>query len=201
MSALARWSFDETSGNRVFDSSGHHDGTVYGATWTDGIVDGALQFDGVDDSVNFGNDPGLAPDQLTISMWINAQATFGSRTILRKAMDYKDNDYEFQLFNARYPAFAFGDGSQNVVLISYSKLPLDEWTHVTLTRNETEAAIYINGNPITKKTHDLAPAATAHSLIMGGGSIQPFQGRIDDVHIFDSVLSEKNIAVLGNKTE
>ncbi len=168
------------------------------ATWTDGIVDGALQFDGVDDHVDCGNDPRLVPDQFTIAMWINAQAASDSRTVLRKAMDYKDNDYEFQLVSARYPAFSFGDGSQNVGLVSYSKLPLDEWTHITLTRSETDAAMYINGNPIMRKTHDLALAATDHSLIMGGGSMQPFQGKIDDVRIFDSVLPEENIAVLGN---
>ncbi len=95
--ALAHWSFDETSGDRVFDSMGENDGTVYGATWTDGIVDGALLFDGINDYVNLGNGPTLAPDQLTISMWINAQAASGSRGILRKVTDYRDNDYRFEL--------------------------------------------------------------------------------------------------------
>jgi len=48
----AWWKFDETSGNTAYDSShyGHH-GTVYGATWTGG----GLNFDGVDDYVDFDN--------------------------------------------------------------------------------------------------------------------------------------------------
>ena len=51
----AYWKFDECSGNTAYDSSGHgYDGTIYGATWTtDGYSGCALDFDGVDDYVDF----------------------------------------------------------------------------------------------------------------------------------------------------
>jgi len=83
-----------------------------------------------------------------------------------------------------------------MVLYSSSRLPLAEWTHITLTRSKTEAAIYINGSLWTSKAHDLAPPTTDHSLIIGGGPAQPFKGKIDDVRIHDSVLSERDIADL-----
>jgi hypothetical protein len=48
----AWWKFDETSGDTVYDSSGHgYHGKVYGAT----LTGGALSFDGVDDYVDFDN--------------------------------------------------------------------------------------------------------------------------------------------------
>ncbi len=196
--ALAHWSFDETSGDRAFDSLGHNDGTVYGATWTEGKVDGALQFDGEDDYVNLGNDPTLAPDQFTICLWINAQATSDSESVLRKAINYTDNDYRFELFRGRYATFSFGDGTQNVMLRSEAAFPLNEWTHIALTRGDTDATMYINGRPIIDRPHALAPTATGYNLIMGGGFMQPFQGKIDSVHIFDFVLPEGTIAALGN---
>ena len=49
---ISYWKFDEGSGTTAYDSVGANNGTVYGANWTTGKVDGALSFDGVDDYVN-----------------------------------------------------------------------------------------------------------------------------------------------------
>lgn len=194
---VALWTFDESSGSTAFDAVGNNHGTVHGAVWTGGILDGALAFDGVDDYVDCGSDPALAPDQFTVSLWIYPQATSRSRTILRKAGGDTDKDYDFELFAARYPTFSFGDGTQSEVLYSGSKLPLEQWTHVALTRDATEAAIYANGTRLVNQTYGFIPLATNHKLIIGGASPQPFEGKIDDVAIYDSVLSEGDIADLA----
>ena len=48
------WKFDECSGDTAYDSSGQgYDGTIHGATWVGGGSDCALEYDGVDDFVNF----------------------------------------------------------------------------------------------------------------------------------------------------
>jgi hypothetical protein len=53
---LAWWRFDETSGTTAKDSAGNYDGTlINGPTWTTGIIDGALQLDGVNDCVDTGD--------------------------------------------------------------------------------------------------------------------------------------------------
>ena len=53
---LAYWKFDECSGDTVGDSSGHnYNGKIYGATWIGEYPDCALDFDGVDDYVDFDN--------------------------------------------------------------------------------------------------------------------------------------------------
>jgi len=198
---IACWRFDEGAGDTASDSAGDKHGTVYGATWTEGILDRALQFDGIDDYVDCANAPALTPDLFTISMWIYAQASAGSRSILCKAGGDKDKDYDFKLFAAHNPNFSFGDGSQNVVLHSSSVIPLNEWIHIALTRDKTEAAIHVNGTQLMSKTYDFAPSATHHKLIIGGGSLQPFQGKIDDLHIYDVVLSPEEIEHLGRQTD
>lgn len=49
----AHWKFDECTGDTLEDSSGHnYDGTINGATWTDGYSGCALEFDGVNDYVD-----------------------------------------------------------------------------------------------------------------------------------------------------
>jgi hypothetical protein len=51
----AYWKFDECSGDIVGDSSGNnYDGTKYGGTWTSEAITGcALDFDGIDDYIDF----------------------------------------------------------------------------------------------------------------------------------------------------
>lgn len=41
----------EGTGTIAYDSVGGNDGTIHGATWTTGQVNGALSFDGVDDYI------------------------------------------------------------------------------------------------------------------------------------------------------
>ena len=50
----AYWKFDECDGNILYDSSGNgYDGTIYGATWESYGSGCTLDFDGVDDYVDF----------------------------------------------------------------------------------------------------------------------------------------------------
>jgi len=65
------WKFDEGEGNIAYDSAGNNHGTIYGAQWTTGQINGALDFDGVDDYVEIADDDSLTPSsEITISFWI-----------------------------------------------------------------------------------------------------------------------------------
>ena len=84
---LAYWSFDEGSGNKAYDYSGHnYDGTIYGASWTSGQSSYALDFDGLDDYITmdlYSEHLGFnKTDDYKISLWINSISTdslfFGS---------------------------------------------------------------------------------------------------------------------------
>jgi len=67
---VGEWTFDDTS-NLGKDTSGYENhGTVHGATPVDGIIRGALSFDGVDDYVQFPYDASSQPDAITIEYWI-----------------------------------------------------------------------------------------------------------------------------------
>ena len=51
----AYWKLDEAEGNIAYNSVGQNDALLIGGpVWrpTDGMVDGALQFDGVDDTIS-----------------------------------------------------------------------------------------------------------------------------------------------------
>jgi len=70
---IAHWKLDEEVGSTAYDSLGMHDGTLHGEPiWltAGGRLDGALQFDGIDDyiSTDFILDPSLGP--FSVFAWI-----------------------------------------------------------------------------------------------------------------------------------
>ncbi|NIM57371.1 MAG: hypothetical protein GTO16_00295 [Candidatus Aminicenantes bacterium] len=78
---LAHWTFDEGDGNIISDSSSYDkSGTVYGASWTKGAVNGALDFDGIDDYVQIPDYFSLPPSHLaslgegSISVWFRCDS-------------------------------------------------------------------------------------------------------------------------------
>jgi hypothetical protein len=56
LAPISYWKFDEAGGTTAYDSVGQNHGTVYGAQWTAGQIDGALSFDGVNDYVEVSDD-------------------------------------------------------------------------------------------------------------------------------------------------
>jgi hypothetical protein len=74
------------------DSSGNgNDGTIYGATFVEGISGRALNFDGVNNYVSLGNANDFKIQQFTISIWINPSIDLDSTTV-------PDYDYSVPLF-------------------------------------------------------------------------------------------------------
>lgn len=71
-SPIIHWAFDSNQGNIAYDSVGDNDGNVYGAEWTDGLIGGALDFNGVGDYVEIANNSSqqISTNQITISAWI-----------------------------------------------------------------------------------------------------------------------------------
>ena len=68
----AFWKFDDGGGLSAADSSGSgRHGTVEGSTWNNGIIGGALDFDGVNDKVSFPS-PSLA--SFSLSAWVSADS-------------------------------------------------------------------------------------------------------------------------------
>ena len=69
---VAHWKLDDGTGTTAEDSAGNNDGTVNGATWTDGKIYGALSFDGSDDYVQITEDNLPSSGPVTVSLWVNA---------------------------------------------------------------------------------------------------------------------------------
>ncbi|MHC4174585.1 MAG: LamG-like jellyroll fold domain-containing protein [Planctomycetota bacterium] len=219
---LCLWTFDEGQGTAAIDWSGHGNyGTVNGATWVaDGQVDGALDFGGDgghvldDDAENYLN--GL--DALTISMWIKSDVTntdkgfiicsdpAGSDDIV--TMRYDKSGASYSGTDVMKMGLTTTGGEQQ--LESSSGVQVTEWQHVAMTWSSGQPIrFYISGVEDTPSGRDDGTVGTItgnSKLIIGKGGKDEgagagWDGMIDDVRIYNIVLSDAEIYAMGASSE
>ena len=159
----------------------------------------ALRFDGIDDYVECGNSPLLAPDMLTAAVWARPEDQKATKSLIRKAgSGIYEVDYEVYLIGGRIK-FAFSNQeTKRHSLSGQVELTNHEWTHVAVTRDGSVATLYIDGMVDTSKAYDFTPISGGFDLVLGGGSFQPFRGKLDEVQIHNKALTGAEIQALAN---
>jgi len=194
---VAHWPLDDGSETVAVDSAGGSDGEVHGAAWCDGILGGALRFDGVDDYVDCGVHVG---EVMSLSLWVYPESLSGIRALAcESGYSLYDNNLRFEIRSGRV-RYCFADGVGEQVYMCGATDPNNyEWSHLAVTRDGTEAAVYLNGVKGASAPYDFAPRAGSSSLTVGGScpDAEAFKGRIDDVRLYERALSEEEIRDLA----
>lgn len=186
---IASYSF---SGNADDESGNGYNGTVVGATLCldrFGNPDSAYHFDGVNDYIDIGVFDGVK----SVSMWF--------RQGLREEFEFYFGHNTFRLYASTLSngRLMFGDGSPyklytNVSMDDY----MDQWVHVVVIGDGVKSKIYLNGVNVTESSGNIGPALS--SVVNLGRWPGPFpsarhymKGDIDDVRIYNRVLSEDDV--------
>ncbi|RLJ10179.1 MAG: hypothetical protein DRP15_00895, partial [Candidatus Aenigmatarchaeota archaeon] len=201
---VAYWSFDEGSGTTTYDASSNgNNGTIYGAEWTKGKYGSALQFDvdGSDDYVDCGNDSSLdvanGTSPFTIEAWVYVNNCSAINFIVSKYSSYQfrigGDDNSLELFDANDWSYS----SANYVCVE------NEWIHVVAVYNGSDSSVYKNGVDVTEwGTEDNDWATSSVHLLVGRESADwegGFNGRIDEVRIYNRALSAEEIRYHYNR--
>jgi hypothetical protein len=203
------WKFDEGSGSIAYDSAGDNDGTIYGATWTTGQINGALSFDGVNDYVDCGSDSSLNVGGLSssysVSAWFKTVATTQKLIVSKKASADTGLMPIFLDINGAVEgqvrfAVRDSDGIFRAIETSASTYNDGNWHHAVGIRdtNADEIKIIIDGNNITSE-QDLTDSSMAVNapfyigVMNNPGMTAYFDGTIDDVRVYDRALSAEEI--------
>lgn len=202
---VSLWRFEEGEGTTAHDSVGNNDGTIYGASWTTGMIGGALSFDGVDDYVDVGNDNSLKPLlPVTLSAWIRLSSSGSTEYIM--ALDDQTSKYYgiwWYVRSAGDLAVGYGDGGGRKIpdrrsKVGTTELEADTCYHIAaVVRGPTDMSLYIDGledGGTYSGSGGSLHYSSASSLIgMRHDSAYCFDGIIDDVRVYERALSDEEV--------
>jgi hypothetical protein len=197
---------DDGSGIIAEDSAGDANGTlVNGPVWTTGAVDGAIVLDGIDDYVSV---PGVSGsgsvDNVTFACWIYPQITSSYRAIYNHEV-FDTGGVHFQITSSSTLQLAVVGTSYFYTVSTFST---NQWYHVAVVYSNNSAnnyaRFYINGMPESSipvgvaAQVDLTKIALIGACNMGGYIGRNFDGMIDDLRIYDSIVSQTRIQQLAD---
>ncbi len=188
------WKLDEGQGTTAVDWSGHkNDGTlINGPKWVTGYDEGALELDGSDDYINFGNTSNLPDGTSARSMcgWGKADTVAaGWRWIAAYGLPGTGQ----AMFIGMNGDALYGGGYGDDVFIN-GFWEADVWHHICLTYDGTTARLYADGIEVVAepKSWDLV-LSRAHIGRQVNDVAEFWDGLIDDVRIYDRLLTPEDI--------
>jgi hypothetical protein len=191
---VAHWKFDEGSGTTAYDSAGNNEGTVYGAQWTTGQVDGALDFDGVDDYVDMGDQTKLEGfSEVSIAAWIYWTGSVYNYFIAGKEGVYKIDVHWSHI------RFVTGNDWAGTILTSSEPIQQNTWYHIAATYDGAIKHVYINGikdeNSVSTSSGGVGTNTKKFTIgvLHTGAWYYYFKGIIDEVAIYNRALSAEEI--------
>jgi hypothetical protein len=207
----ANWRLDETSGTTAVDSYGLSDGDILGATINQpGQVNTAYGFDGVDDKVQL---PLMNYDQLTVSAWFYRDTVDGTNAdTIFGGWHYQAQEGYSLRFDPNSSRIDFilctTNGTDKTVhYVDYDLSALGgstgRWYHVAGTYDKATGlqTLYVNGVAVNSAAHPagntVVPLHTYDTnMFIGFGYPNNgyFDGRIDDVKVFNRPLTAEEVA-------
>ncbi len=198
---VAYWRFEEGSGLIAYDSAGDNDGVVSGARWTTGYIDGALDFDGVDDYVQVQDDPSLdGMEELTVCAWFKPEQLGRFQRIVSKWENGPQRSYVLSLNDLNKLVLGADSRLNLIQCVGATTLDQDRWYHGAGVYDRNGCRVFIDGRLDATAYEPGRLAIYAGSLNLRIGAEQDgtylFGGPIDDVRIYKRALSVEEIREL-----
>ena len=169
----------------------------------------AIQFDGSSGYVQI---PVSAINDFTISLWLKTSDTGGTgqwwagKGLVDGEVSGASADFGAALVGSKFALGVGGtNGNPDVTILSTTAVNDGTWHHVLATRNSTtgQMAVYVDGNQESTGTGSVGPRIGPPALRIG--SIQTgtgagfLAGTVDDVRIYNYVLSRSQISSLATR--
>ena len=189
------WKLNESSGPTAADSSvAEHGGSVVGASWNPegGNLGGALQFDGTDDYVWSSYQGILGSDSRTCAAWIKTDQPSG-QIMTWGDLDSDSHGWGISLDQTGVLRVDVGGG----YITGTTVLADDFWHHIAVTSGGSttdEILLYIDGRIETNAKVVSQSINTEGITTVNMGKY--FEGLIDDVRIYNRVLSLQKVWAL-----
>lgn len=191
---------EETSGTTVTDSStGGNDGTAsrdLSNLTTTGRVDNGFNFQSAsNDYIDTGAVLIPTSSDFSLSAWFTTTGA-GTKTIFGQ---YLGSDSTRTLLYVQGGQAHFFVGGSNLISSISTTLNDGEWHHIVMTRNGSDIKLYIDNNEDDSGTYAGNIYQGANTMVgSGDGSSLYFNGKLDDLRIFDFDLDTGEIEDIYN---
>lgn len=200
---VSYWKFDASDGTTAYDCFGLNDGTIHGAEWTAGLVNGALSFDrNYSTYVSVPDDASLnITGDITISAWVYFTRGGSYQAIVTKCVGNgpRNNPFDFRTDTSAEPRLALvrADARGHERVYSNKAISLNEWHHVLVRMENKVPDFYVDG-VVTGKWPNVpftkTPTGNTKPLLIGRRDDGLyFNGIIDEVAIYNRALSAEEI--------
>ena len=216
---IGNWSFDEGSGNSVYDSTGNFaPGSINGAQFTTGILNTGIVFSGwwphggtdyenykIDDVTIPSKDIFYATGEITLSMWVSIADLDNSYSPFIFQKKPGGGTIQFAITPDDILEVAPSGASKSLYL---NDLSINRWYYMALVLGSESALLYIDG-VLTDEADFSGMSINDSPLIFGSNTItpdyypwyvNPFSGIIDEVHLYDHALTQSQILEDMNMT-
>jgi|GEM_PF-3832615 len=193
---IAYWSFNEGTGSIAYDNTAYGDnGTISGATWNDGGLNGSLTFDGVNDHISVSNSTNLEiSNSISVEAWIYRDSQSRDEMVVSK----RSGETGFALWfywGINKALFNTGNTDFNAVC-STTDIQSGVWYHIVGTYDGTVRKIYVNGVLENSVTATGQLSSNTANLEIGKYNLSNthyFDGAIDEVKIYDRALTAEEV--------
>lgn len=167
-------------------------------TMAEGLYGGAYEFDGIDDLVRI-------PDTLdfldapegTLSVWLYGQESAPSGTPVSRASAQQTSIAAWRLTSVT--ALDFVTVYTTRLRLQPSPLSQGQWFHCLVTWDNTRQDLYLAGFLVDTYVDawDIDAGAFALGAALSASSDSYYQGRVDEVRLYDRVLTTEEIQLLA----
>ena len=211
-SPVSQWKMnDDAADTTVIDSVGSNTGTSQATTSSmsvTGKINDALEFDTtVQDYISFGDVLDIEQNDFSLAFWF--QTPSGTKATNEMVVDKRDGTDRFAFYFSdldQVLIFLFGDGTTIKAAVGSSNQFNDGAWHyaVGIIDYGNNMYLYVDNNLI--ETTDISaivtPQSNSNPLVIGTASdnlgVTLFNGKVDDVRIYDLALSVNEMTGLWN---
>ena len=205
-------------GTTLTDAAGNTDGTLKngaGSTNSGKFGDG-ISLDGSNDYIEVAHDPSNKPVNGTLSVWINPDDSFTGSIASTDSLGFDDGGH-FHLYTSGGGLnLRVQDSNESVNVSGGSGISGSSgYHHVAVTWDDTTVTIYLDGTAVATETlpsgFDGVLVGNENPWTFGASQTfsadnsanfvtTHFDGKLDDIAIFDSALSAADISTLAADT-
>jgi hypothetical protein len=200
------WDGDDNTSDRIGDVDGMPQNDP---GFAPGMVGQAFSFDGIDDTVSFGNAVGnFGIKDFTIEFWVKTSSTRFEGVIGKRP----DCGYG-SFFDFRIGVTGFLELSEDISTANYNRLSTSialndgVFHHVAITRQGNVASIFVDGildvagaTAAVTDIHNDADIVIGRSACVAGDGTDFFTGVLDEISLYDRALSASEISAIFSAT-